>query len=132
MRAKKRLMGEINVTPLVDVILVLLIIFIITAPMITTPGVDIDLPVASSKGAENASEKQIIVTITKDSEIFLQDKPVKLEDLDVEIKKTVPNENSRIFIRGDKQASYELIVKTLVLLKGLKHSKISLVTEPED
>jgi biopolymer transport protein TolR len=126
---RKSVINEINVTPLVDVILVLLIVFIITAPMII-PRVDVDLPVVSSSLSTKSEEKEIIITITRGGEIYMQDTLVKLVSLNDEIKKAHSNDKDiRIFIRGDKDAPYDLIVRSLVKLKESGFKKISLVTE---
>lgn len=126
---KRSIISEINVTPLVDVILVLLIVFIITAPMIL-PSVDVDLPVVSTNSSSSNEEKEVVITITKAGEIFIQDTPTKLLSMVEELNKSFGKEkNVRIFIRGDKEAPYEAIVKSLATLKQSGFKKISLVTE---
>ncbi len=127
-REKKYLMNEINVTPFVDVMLVLLIIFMITAPLLTT-GVKVNLP---KSNANQLSEKKepITITINRNGEIFLQNKPVKSKKLIIklsELKKQ--DKNLKIYIRGDREINYGKIMKLMGEINQAGFKKVALVTE---
>ena len=127
-REKKNLMNEINVTPFVDVMLVLLIIFMITAPLLTT-GVKVNLP---KSNANQISEKKepITITINRNGEIFLQNKPIKPKKLIIklsELKKQ--DKNLKIYIRGDREINYGKIMKLMGEINRAGFKKVALVTE---
>ena len=127
-RSEKEPMSEINVTPFVDVMLVLLIIFMITAPLLTT-GVKVNLP---KSNANQLSEKKepITITINRNGEIFLQNKPVKSKKLIIklsELKKQ--DKNLKIYIRGDREINYGKIMKLMGEINQAGFKKVALVTE---
>jgi len=123
-------MGEINVTPLVDVMLVLLIIFMVTAPLLTQ-GVDVDLPEAASPPMHQNVEP-LVVSINRKGEIFLQKKPVRLEQLAPRIKAIREQKKDLpIFIRGDAKTPYENVARVMSALSSAGIEKVGLVTEPD-
>jgi biopolymer transport protein TolR len=122
-------MGEINVTPLVDVMLVLLIIFMVTAPLLTQ-GVNVDLPDAEAPPIQQNIEP-LVLTIRADGTLFLQDHEIKLEQLAPRIqaiRKQKPD--LPVFIRGDAKTPYERIAQIMGHLAQANITKVGLVTEP--
>jgi biopolymer transport protein TolR len=121
-------MSEINVTPMVDVMLVLLIIFMVAAPLMTV-GVPIDLPQTQAKQL-NTEQKPITVSVTPEGAIFLGDNPVTIEDLPAQVAALAANgTEDRIYVRGDTTANYGAVMKVMGALSGAGYSKIGLITE---
>ncbi len=126
-------MAEINVTPFVDVMLVLLIIFMVAAPLLTA-GVPLDLPQAKGTQLESKMEP-IVVSVTKSGQVFLgqEDKtPLRLEELAVKLKamaKARAGDDEPIFVRGDKTVEYGHVARVMARIKEAGFRKISLVTE---
>lgn len=123
-------MAEINVTPFVDVMLVLLIVFMVTAPLLTV-GVPIELPKTQAKQMEGDS-KPITVSVKKDGKIYLQDAEVDADKL-VSTLQAMAKEglDERIFVRGDKDADYGTIMRVMGRLNSAGYKKIGLVTLEE-
>ncbi len=122
-------MGEINVTPLVDVMLVLLIIFMVTAPLLTQ-GIDVDLPDADSPAMQQNVEP-LVISIHKDGKIYIRKHAVELEKLAPRIaamRKAKPN--LPVFIRGDAKTAYEHVAQVMSALEKGGIRKVGLVTEP--
>jgi len=122
-------MGEINVTPLVDVMLVLLVIFMISAPLLTQ-GVNVDLPNAKSPPMQQNIEP-LVVSIKATGEIYLQKHAIKIEQLAPQIaamRKQKPG--LPIFIRGDARTRYGRVAQVMSLLESAGIKKVGLVTEP--
>ncbi|MDT8376400.1 MAG: protein TolR [Mariprofundaceae bacterium] len=122
-------MGEINVTPLVDVMLVLLIIFMVTAPLLTQ-GINVDLPDADAPAMQQNVEP-LVVTIHSNGDIYLQKHKTELKNLAPRIsamRKVKPN--LPVFIRGDAKTAYEHVARTLSTLEQAGIRKVGLVTEP--
>ena len=120
-------MSDINVTPFVDVMLVLLIIFMVTAPLLTA-GIKINLPESSSI-LKNEKSKPITVSIDKNNDIYLQKKKVTKNQLIIkltELKKK--NQNLKIFLKGDKNISYGEIMNLMSLMNKSGFKKVALVT----
>ncbi len=130
-RGGKRLVSEINVTPLVDVMLVLLIIFMITAPMMTE-GVDIDLPETTSK-ALRQDENPILITIDKDQTITLRgvvvSKKLLIEELTALPKKM---KEQSIFLKADKNVAYGHVVTIMADIKNAGFNKLGMITTPPE
>ena len=128
-RGRNKLVSEINVTPLVDVMLVLLIIFMITAPMMTE-GIDIDLPETTSK-ALRQEETPLMVTIDGDKVITLQGKTVSAQLLRQELNKLDPGQKEQsIFIKADKDVAYGFVVTIMADIKASGFSKLGMITTP--
>jgi len=126
-RASKRPMSEINVTPMVDVMLVLLIVFMVAAPLLTV-GVPIDLPQTKAKEL-NTEAKPITVSVTPVGDIFIGDQPVQLEGL-VDAINAQPSAapDQRVYVRGDQTANYGAVMKVMGVLSAAGFSKIGLIT----
>ena len=121
-------MSEINVTPLVDVMLVLLIIFMITAPLLTT-GVSVDLPTTKSE-AVSGQDEPLIITINKNKEIFIGDNIVKAETLIIKLNAIAGlKKQSRIFIRADTELSYGEVMELMSLITNAGFNKVALLTK---
>jgi biopolymer transport protein TolR len=123
-------MSEINVTPFVDVMLVLLIIFMVSAPLLTV-GVPIDLPDTQAK-AMNADTQPITVSVSNEGKIYLQETEIPIEEVVPKlqaISKTGYEE--RIFVRGDKAADYGTVMKVMARISAAGFKNIGLVTLQE-
>ena len=128
----KKPMSNINVTPLVDVMLVLLIVFMITAPMLTV-GVQVDLPQTNTNQL-NSDADPLIITMNKNREIFIQDAVVSLEDLIPRLKAiSKVNAKTRIFVRGDNLLSYGEVIRIMGKIQSAGYEKVALVAKlPDD
>jgi biopolymer transport protein TolR len=127
-RIKKEPIKDINITPFVDVLLVLLIIFMVAAPMMTG-SVNIDLPSGSTKSVSE-DVPPISVTIKKDGVIFLQDNLIKLNNLPRKILKAANNDiGIKIFVRADKKIDYGRVMEIVKIINLTGFSKVVLVTE---
>jgi biopolymer transport protein TolR len=125
------LMSEINVTPFVDVMLVLLIIFMVTAPMMIQ-GVDVSLPEATS-GQLSTDKEQLVISIDKNSRVYINDMPVAFDFLKEKMGKILEARSSReVFLKADKEISYGMVVRVMSELKGAGVEKLGMVTEPVD
>lgn len=125
----KRLMAEINVTPLVDVMLVLLIIFMVTAPMMTQ-GVDVNLPQTTTSNIKT-EEDPLILSINKNGEIFLESTKVSLEDLEKKVKSIFKYRREKeVLLRADRDVPYGFVIKVMAGVKSAGISKLGMVTEP--
>ena len=123
-------MAEINVTPFVDVMLVLLIIFMVAAPLLTV-GVPIDLPQTQAKPMEGDNEP-ITVSIKPDGKIFLQDAEIEADRLVTTLQAIARNGlDERIFVRGDRDADYGTIMRVMGRLNAAGYRRIGLVTLEE-
>ena len=123
------LMADINVTPFVDVMLVLLIIFMVTAPMMVQ-GVNVSLPKASSDPLP-AEKEQLIVTIDKNNNIYINDYQVAFDFLHEKLKKILEGRGNReVYLRADKEISYGMVVNVMSQIKAVGVEKLGMVTEP--
>jgi len=126
---RRRYMSDINVTPLVDVMLVLLIIFMVTAPMMTQ-GVKVNLPKTESKNIKT-TEEPLVLTITRDKKIFLENHKLSMEGLDVKIAKIFENRrNKEVLLRADKDVPYGFVIQVMAKVKKAGIDKLGMVTEP--
>jgi len=127
-RGRYRPLAEINVTPLVDVMLVLLIIFMVTAPLMTS-GVPVDLPKTSAQPINSDSEP-LTVSIDAQGSIFLQDQQVQLPDLVGKLQAIAQNNpDRRIFVRGDKDLAYGRIMEVMGTITQGGFTKVALLAE---
>ena len=127
----RQLMSEINVTPLVDVMLVLLIIFMVAAPMMTQ-GVDVNLPKTESKNIKT-SDEPLMLTINREKQIFLENHKIPLESLEIKIKKIFENRrNKEVLLRADKDIPYGFVINVIASVKKAGIEKLGMVTEPVD
>ncbi len=126
-----RFMSQINVTPLVDVMLVLLIIFMVTAPMMIQ-GVTVNLPQTTSKYLKNDKDP-LIISINKNKKIFLENHRIKLNRLELKIKKIFENRDEKgILLRADKEVPYGFVIQVMSKIKGAGIEQLGMVTEPLD
>lgn len=129
-RRKRKPMGDINVTPMVDVMLVLLVIFMVTAPLVTT-GVSVDLPKAKAPAMNEQDNKPLYVTVQGDGKLFLNDSPVTLEQLPEKVKAIAgANPDVRIYVRGDAASQYGVVMQALGALYAGGFTKAALITQP--
>lgn len=126
-----RLMSDINVTPFVDVMLVLLIIFMVTTPMMMQ-GVDVVLPETNSEQLIPQKE-HLIITINKQNQVYINDYQVELDFLREKLIKIFESREDReVFLRADKDISYGVVVFVMSEIKGAGVEKLGMVTEPLD
>ena len=132
-RRRRPVMSEINVTPFVDVMLVLLIVFMVSAPLLTV-GVPIDLPQSQAKALEQNNEP-LTVSINNQSQIFLQKDEIKLDDLLPKLKAIIDarggTTNDLIYIRGDRTVAYGMMMRVMGRISGAGYHRLALVTEVE-
>lgn len=129
-RGKKSLMSEINITPFVDVMLVLLIIFMVSAPLLTV-GVPIDLPDTQAKSM-NADTQPITVSVNDKGEIYLQETPIDIAEVVAKLEAIAQTGyEERIFVRGDKAADYGTVMKVMARISAAGFKNIGLVTLQE-
>ena len=127
--SEKEPISEINVTPFVDVMLVLLIIFMVTAPLLTV-GVQVDLPESSADTLPEESEP-LTLTINAKGEIFIQETKIEFEKIIPKILAVSNNRtDTRIFVRGDKTINYGRVLEIMGLLSGSGFTKVALISEP--
>jgi biopolymer transport protein TolR len=127
---KKAIMSEINITPMVDVMLVLLIIFMVAAPMMTA-GVPIDLPSSAAAAMPNQADP-VTVGVTPEGAVFIDETPVSETELVAQLTAMgVNGAEDRIFLRGDTSANYGAVMRVMGLLSAGGFSKIGLITQPE-
>ena len=129
-RNRHRPMSEINVTPLVDVMLVLLVIFMVTAPLLTV-GVPIELP--ETKGQQLQTNKEpLTISVQRDGKVYIQETEVKLDEIGPKLKAIAKSGyDEQIFIRGDKGIDYGTVMRVMGRIKTAGFTKVSLVTESE-
>jgi biopolymer transport protein TolR len=127
-----KLVAEINVTPLVDVVLVLLIIFIVTAPMLSM-GIDVNLPRVKSKTID-VNEEKLVLSINKDGEIFINRTKIPKDDLKVKLENIFSARiDKEIFLRADKSVAYGFVVEVMSEIRKAGVDKLGMVTEtPEE
>ncbi len=124
-----RLMSDINVTPFVDVMLVLLIIFMVAAPMMIE-GVEVALPHATAQPLETEQE-QLIVSIDKNGGLFINDFQVQLDELREKLFRITGGDAGRaVYLRADKEIPYGVVVRVMAEMKGAGVERLGMVTEP--
>jgi biopolymer transport protein TolR len=121
-------LAEINIIPLVDVILVLLLIFMLTAPMMYR-GIDVNLPKAAAR--PTAVEERLILTVTKDRTLYLNDKPVSLSTLETQLRDVFKGRTDRtLYLKADAGLSYGTVVETMDRVRRAGIERLGMVTEP--
>jgi biopolymer transport protein TolR len=131
-RHRQRVMSEINVTPMVDVMLVLLIIFMVSAPLLTV-GVPIDLPQSQAKSLDQDKEP-LTVSVNDKGQIFLQNAEIKSDDLVPKLQAVADargGTEARVYVRGDKKVDYGTMMQVMGRLSGAGFHRVALVTEFE-
>jgi len=125
----KKFMSDINVTPFVDVMLVLLIIFMVTAPMMMQ-GVEVNLPQTTTKSIKT-KEDPLILTVNKKGEIYLKDHKILLDDLETKVKTIFKyRRDKEILLKADKDLPYGLVIDVMAGVKRAGVTKLGMVTEP--
>lgn len=120
--------SEINVTPFVDVMLVLLVIFMVTAPMMTE-GLDVELPQVQTVEVLPTENDHMVLSIKDDSSLFLDEYPTTLQDLESVIKTNVLVPNKQLFLRADKNVSYGVVMDVMSRIRGAGVEKLGMVAE---
>lgn len=123
--------SDINITPFVDVMLVLLIIFMVTAPMLTT-GIDIDIPKAKASQALKDNEIPITISIDKHGNLYLQDNKIKIDRLLLTKKISALHRekpNAQIIVQGDKEANYGKVIEVFSILREANFANVTLLTD---
>lgn len=130
-KTNKRYMSDINVTPLVDVMLVLLIIFMATAPMMMQ-GVEVNLPQTTTKKIKSQGDP-LILTVNKKKEIYLEDHKMGIEDLETKLRTiTKYREEKEVFLKADREISFGFVMKVIAGVKRAGIVNLGLITEPID
>ena len=126
---QSELMSDINVTPFVDVMLVLLIIFMVTAPMMIQ-GLNVDLPEATAKPLDSEKE-HLVITINKDRQVFINDFEVTVEFLRDKLNKVLQGRMDRdVYLKADKAIPYGIVVQVMAEIKGAGVEQLGMITEP--
>jgi biopolymer transport protein TolR len=129
---RRAVMSEINVTPFVDVMLVLLIVFMVSAPLLTV-GVPLDLPQSQAKSLDQ-DRQPLTVSVNVKGQVFLQDSEIKIDDLVAKLKAVTDargGADERIYVRGDKKVDYGTMMQVMGRLSAAGYHRVALVTEVE-
>ncbi|WP_461833550.1 ExbD/TolR family protein [Desulfothermus sp.] len=127
----KKFIADINVTPFVDVTLVLLIIFMITAPLLVK-GIKVDVPETKAVRTLKKGKDKIIISIDKNKNIFIDKYKLKIDKLTDYLKRLVSNKNQMVFLKADKNIPYGFIVKVMGYIKDAGIEKLGIIAEPEN
>jgi biopolymer transport protein TolR len=131
---RNAVMSEINVTPMVDVMLVLLIIFMISAPLLTV-GVPIDLPQTQAASLDTADKEPLAISVNTKGQVFLQNSEIKIDELVPKLQAIAAarggNNDERIYVRADKNVEYGTVMRVMGRLSAAGFRKVALVTEVE-
>ncbi len=131
-RRRHSVMSEINVTPMVDVMLVLLIIFMVSAPLLTV-GVPLDLPQSQAKSLDQ-DQKPLTVSVNLQGQVFLQESEIGVDELVAKLKAITENRggfDERIYVRGDRKVDYGTVMRVMGRLSSAGFRRVALVTEVE-
>lgn len=127
---RRSLMSEINVVPYIDVTLVLLVIFMITAPLLTQ-GVQVDLPQATAKPVDVQDRETLVVTVDRDGRYYLDDRRIAADELKRKVSAILrARPQTPVMIRGDRKVDYGQVVQAMALLQGAGAPSVGLITEP--
>ncbi len=127
---RRKQMSEINVVPYIDVMLVLLVIFMITTPLLSQ-GVKVELPEAEAKLVDTQNAEALVVTVDRSGKFYLDDKPIEPDKLQKKVRAILAQTpQTPILIRGDKQVAYGTVVSAMVLLQQSGAKSVGLITEP--
>ena len=127
--SSKEFMSEINVTPFVDVMLVLLIIFMVTAPMMIQ-GLNVELPEATAKPLDSEKE-HLVITIDKDHQVHINNYQVTVETLSAKLIKILEGRGDReVYLKADKNIPYGVVVQVMAEIKGAGVEQLGMITEP--
>ncbi len=130
-RGRYRPMSEINVTPLVDVMLVLLVVFMVTAPLLTV-GVPVDLP-QTQAAPINEPKEPLVISINSEGKVYLQETTVEIDQLVARLQAiTNNNPTTSIYVRGDRAVNYGRVLEVMGLVSSAGFSKVALVSEQAD
>ncbi|MCF8106318.1 MAG: ExbD/TolR family protein [Desulfohalobiaceae bacterium] len=127
----KGFISQINVTPFVDVMLVLLIIFMITAPMLTQ-GVEVDLPETETVRTLPEDTDTLVLTVKKDQKLLLDEYELELSELGAYLKRIVPDKNQILYLKADKEVPYGFVVRVMSGIKSAGLQRLGIVAEPEE
>ena len=136
-RVRKKPMAEINVVPYIDVMLVMLVIFMVTAPLLTQ-GVKVDLPQANAKVVDDKDQEPLVVTVDADGNLYLNigDDPQQPLDNDTLVERIAAVQRrqpgKQVLVRGDHRVDYGTVIQALVLLQQADIPKVGLVTDPPE
>ena len=129
-KRRKKLMSEINVVPYIDVMLVLLVIFMITAPLLSQ-GVKVDLPKAAAQPVDSQDRETLVVTVDREGRYFLDDRRISSEELSRKVAAILrARPQTPVLIRGDRQSNYGEVVRAMTLLQSAGAPSVGLLTEP--
>jgi biopolymer transport protein ExbD/biopolymer transport protein TolR len=121
-------LAEINITPMVDVVLVLLVIFMITAPVLQS-GIDVAVP--KTRTVKEITQQRLVVTIDRDQKVFLGDKPVNIHDLAAKLRQPGPDDAKKvIYLRADERVPFGAFASVMDTVKQAGITNISIVTQP--
>lgn len=128
---KKGFVNEINVTPFVDVMLVLLIIFMVTAPMMTE-GFEVDLPQTQAVAQLPTDNNHVVLSVQKDGTLYLNEHQTQMENLAMQLVATVKNQNKQLFLQADKDVPYGVVVGIMGRVKAAGIENMGIVAERID
>jgi biopolymer transport protein TolR len=128
-RYRRKRIAEINVVPYIDVMLVLLVIFMITAPLLT-PGVQVELPQAAAATLDNPDRETLVVTVDRRGRLYLDDREIGAEELRRKVAAILRlRPQTPVLVRGDREVKYDAVIQAMVLLQAAGAPGVGLVTE---
>ncbi len=128
---KKGFVAEINVTPFVDVMLVLLVIFMVTAPMMTE-GLDVNLPQTKQVDVLSTDKEHLVLTVRRDGSVYLDQYPVPLEELESRLGVLVRDKGRALYMQADKDVPYGVVVDVMGRVRGAGIENLAMVATPPD
>lgn len=130
-RRRRRLMGEINVVPYIDVMLVLLVIFMVTAPLLKE-AVKVQLPQTQATAVSNPDQETLVVSVDRAGHYFLDNRPITAQALGIKVAAILRlRPKTPVLIRGDRSVAYEKVVQVMALLQAAGAPSVGLLTEPK-